>query len=743
MLPKKEEVGKPIALNIKRKQLEAIYTEGDFKVLKKLGYIAYKSSKNKEHKFSKLINILSNENFLLQAMGRISKNKGALTKGPDSDKSTADATSLKFIKQISEKISNGSYNFKPARRIYMEKSGKKPVSDEIAKKLKQLHIENRATPMAIKALGARPLGLPSFRDKVVQAAILMILEAIFEPLFTQENSNFGFRPKLGCHDALAQLKLKAKSMTFAIEGDIKGAFDNVNHNKLIEILREKIDDEIFLKLILNGLTCGVIHLGMGMDTPVGTAQGSICSPILYNIYFHKFDQYINTTIKEKINQKNISENRKDKPLSRLYNYYSKKKSLQKKKYYYQSDLLKQNYFTFGPNSLEYKITRKRYEVEKSIYMELDRLQRQQMAIARSRQTLRFYYIRYADDWVFLINSDINYITELRTEFSQWISDKLYLTLNLEKSKITPISKGEHIRFLGFQLVYARRKRTVTVNKFTHTRTSITNRREKTRTPVLNPDFRGIFKQKSTNPTLIADWDRDRIIPRLENAGFIKRVKDSYQGKRKTEWTVLATPEIIEKYNYVIRGYLTYYSPIIDYPSSLHFLHYLFTYSCAHTLANKLNCSLSDIFKKFGKNITVKYQVNIKKKDKQGLETETKKDSSVSLITWDDAHNIMSERITDFRKKAKEKASLTPEGLINRTVDELCSVKVNWRTKYKLTQECPICGSDGPIEYHHVRHVRIGKTEGFLQVLNNWIGNKFHVARNATRKSTKENIIALA
>ena len=77
MLPKKEEVGKPIALNIKRKQLEAIYTEGDFKVLKKLGYIAYKSSKNKEHKFSKLINILSNENFLLQAMGRISKNKGA------------------------------------------------------------------------------------------------------------------------------------------------------------------------------------------------------------------------------------------------------------------------------------------------------------------------------------------------------------------------------------------------------------------------------------------------------------------------------------------------------------------------------------------------------------------------------------------------------------------------------------------------------------------------------------------
>ena len=77
-------------------------------------------------------------------------------------------------------------------------------------------------------------------------------------------------------------------MTYAIEGDIKGAFDTVNHNKLIEILRKKINDEQFLALIKNGLTCGIVHLDIGMDTTIGTAQGSICSPMLYNIYLYQF-----------------------------------------------------------------------------------------------------------------------------------------------------------------------------------------------------------------------------------------------------------------------------------------------------------------------------------------------------------------------------------------------------------------------------------------------------------------------
>ena len=110
------------------------------------------------------------------------------------------------------------------------------------------------------------------------------------------------------------------------------------------------------------------------------------------------------------------------------------------------------------------------------------------------------------------------------------------------------------------------------------------------------------------------------------------------GKRKVEWTVLALPEALwaEKYNYVIRGYLTYYAPVVDYPLGLQYLHYLFTYSCAHTLANQLNCRISDIFKKFGKkNITIKYKTKTEVKDKLGNISNEEKENQISLISWDE------------------------------------------------------------------------------------------------------------
>jgi hypothetical protein len=174
--------------------------------------------------------------------------------------------------------------------------------------------------------------------------------------------------------------------------------------------------------------------------------------------------------------------------------------------------------------------------------------------------------------------------------------------------------------------------------------------------------------------------------------------------------VLAVPEIIERYNYIIRGYLNFYAPIISYSNDLSQLHYLLKYSCLHTLAQKLNLTLHGVMKKFGKNITINWEI-ITKNNKS-----PKKNMTTSLITWQQSQLIIQESISNFRNKIKNKLPLTPENLIQKSVDEISNVKINWRTAFKLSQHCCICGSEGKINYHHVKHIKKGKVTGFLQVM---------------------------
>jgi retron-type reverse transcriptase len=698
-------------INQVRKEIRIKLERSIFKNIKTITAINIKSINNPDATFEDLMKLVSDKGIILQAIGTVSKNKGALTVGPPEEPITCDGTSMDLVNELSNELKTGNFKFKPIRRIYIEKSSKDPFTTEKNKELKNIYEKGKVLNEDIKKLGIRPLGVSSFPDKVVQEILRMILNAIYEPEFQRMNLNFGFRPGLGCCDAVLEIQNKAKQMDYAIEGDIKGAFDNVDHDILISILKRKIKDDKFISLIKGGLKCGIIYLNFKQSSDLGTTQGSVVSPILYNIYFNEFDKFINNEFKKKINNINILENRKDRPINKLYNILSKRKS----KLGLKQILIDTAAIIKNPNSSKEEIIKanelKKEKLKK--YNEIDKEQKKVPAFALSRQTIRFMYCRYADDWVLFTNANLEKVVEWKELFAKWIKENLNLTLSLEKTKITDLRKGEYVKFLGFQLSRpAKRKSTniVKVGLMKKTRTDPLYR-QYSKEKVQDPETKLIYKTRSANPTLNISWDRKRILERMETNGFIEKHHNTYRGRSKLPWTILKEPEIIQRFNYIIRGYINYYTPVMTHSTDILFLYYLLKFSAAHTIAQKRNISLRDVFKKFGKDLKVNYEIITTNKK---LNKETKIKKQTNLLTWKQIVNIIEYTLKSTRIKQNKKKAIT---LIGTPIDKITNVKINWRTAYKLSTYCPICGSTEKIQYHHVKHIKKGKVAGFLQIMN--------------------------
>lgn len=186
-----------------------------------------KHSNISDYKFERLYRILFNEQMFYQAYQRIASKKGNMT--PGTDGKTVDGMSIERIERLIACLRDETYKPHPAKRVYIpKKNGKK-----------------------------RPLGIPSFEDKLVQEVVRMILEAIYEGYF--DSSSHGFRPRRSCQTALTSIQNTFLGTKWFIEGDIKGFFDNIDHNVLIETLRERINDERFLRLIRKFLNAGYIE----------------------------------------------------------------------------------------------------------------------------------------------------------------------------------------------------------------------------------------------------------------------------------------------------------------------------------------------------------------------------------------------------------------------------------------------------------------------------------------------------
>lgn len=340
------------------------------------------SKKDKRFKFQRLYRNFFNPDFYLYAYSKICSNEGNMTKGTDG--MTIDGFGKKIIYKIIEELKQERFNPASVRRVYIPKKNNQK----------------------------RPLGIPSFKDKLVQEVLKVILEAIYEPVFS--NNSHGFRPNRSCHTALHQIKNQGIGTNWIIEGDIKNYFDTIDHDILLDILKEKIEDGRLIELIKKFLKAGYISEGITYNTITGTPQGGIVSPILANIYLHEFDVYMETLIQKYTKGKKRKTNREHKNI--INKCYHRRKA--------------------GKIEENNKLFKQLRNISSVDVMDPD--------------FVRVKYIRYADDFVVLIIGSKELAKEIRNEINIFLKEKLRLELNLEKTVITNILKNK-VRFLGYEI----------------------------------------------------------------------------------------------------------------------------------------------------------------------------------------------------------------------------------------------------------------------------------------------------
>lgn len=583
-----------------------------------LDNIRLRSERDKKSKFRDLYSLLKRDDMLYAALTKLRSNKGTST--PGIDKRTIESLGRRDLEVLKQRIINGTFKWKPVAKILIPKPGKNTK---------------------------KPLGIRSFEDRLLQEMIRRILEQIYEPIFTEvhQNVNFGFRKGKGCHHAIDKIVTQAKGMDWCVEGDIKGAYDNVNHKKLIGFLREKIEDDRFLKLIKDGLECGAIQNGKFFHSVIGTPQGGIASPILFNIYMSKLDEYVMNTLVEEVELKNMIESRRLGPICKSYERVdSRFKYLNKKK---RNKGLSQE------------------EEKERRHKEILRLQLPYTD--KKRNFVRIVYVRYADDWVLFTNGSKNFTIELRYKIQTFLKERLELELSLEKTKITDVGI-DYVYFLGYSFCTFK-------NAIKRTRVESTQ-----------------SLKRSTGVNLTPGIDKKRLETRFLSNSFAKKDGTrSLLGCRKGMWSVLQDFEIIQKYNAIIIGLANYYVLVRD-ASQISYYVYLLTYSCAHTLANKHNLTLSKVFTKFGK----KFQAT-GPTDRNGK----KKIYELKSVT-DITEFIKSRKVLTKKRLAQDAESLTTKDEYNYgnggeyndssfALDPFRPI-VNWRTVYRMSSHCQICGS---------------------------------------------------
>ena len=328
--------------------------------------------------------LLYNRKLYLRAYGRLYSNQGAMTRGTTAE--TVDGMSLAKIDRIIDALRYERFRWTPVRRVNLPKPNG----------------------------GTRPLGIPTWTDKLLQEVIRMILEAYYEPQFSDHSH--GFRPDRGCHTALSEVVTHWTSVRWFVEGDIKGCFDNIDHEVMLSVLGEKLHDNRFLRLLKYLLKAGYMEDWKHGRTLSGTPQGGVISPILANIYLDRLDKYVETML--------IPAHTRG--TARKYN--RQWVNLQRRAGYYRKA---------GNHAMAMALRKEFQQLPSRDPYDSD--------------YRRLRYVRYADDFVLGFIGPKAEAEQLKESLETFLRDTLKLELSKEKTLITHAT-SQAARFLGYELV---------------------------------------------------------------------------------------------------------------------------------------------------------------------------------------------------------------------------------------------------------------------------------------------------
>lgn len=584
-------------------------------------------SKDSSYKFERLYRLLFNEELFYVAYQKIASNGGSTTKG--SDGRSIDGMSLARIETLIASLKDESYQPHPSRRVHIPKKNGK----------------------------TRPLGIPAFEDKLVQEVVRMILEAIYEGHF--ETTSHGFRPKRSCHTALLHIQKTFNGAKWFIEGDIKGFFDNIDHDVLVGILRERISDDRFIRLIRKFLKAGYVEDWTFHNTYSGMPQGGIVSPILANIYLDKLDKYV----KEYIRHFDMGTKRRPgKESNNLAN--ERKRTVRKLKKVKD-----------GTEKAALVARLKAIEQERAAFPNGDEM---------DESYRRLKYIRYADDFILGVIGSKEEAQRIKEDIKSFLSASLALELSEEKTLIT--HTGKSAKFLGYE---------ITVTRDNHQRR----------------DVRGCLRRtygKRVRLNVSMATLRDKLLEYGAMEIKLRNGKEIWKPKCRSGLIFNDDLEILDRYNRETVGFCNYYL-IANNCVVLHNFRYIMEYSMYKTFAGKYRSTVRKINKKYRYNklFTVKYEQKGAIKSRTFYKTSFKRRTTAFNGSCDiepySIADVSRTNLTDRLKAEKCELCGATGKLIMHHVRNLKDLKgkESWERlmsarKRKTIALCPSC--------HRLRHL---------------------------------------
>lgn len=365
--------------------------------LRELEHLGSLAAAEPGKRFGKLYRLVCHRGLLRHAGERVRQNTGGRTAGIDGQ--TRRHIDDGMLDRLAEELAHNQYHPQAVRRVYIPKGRS----------------------------GRRALGMPVIRDRIVQAAVAQVLEALYEPLFRK--CSYGFRPRRNTIQALRHVAQAYRAgATWVIEGDLVKCFDAIPHGVILQTLRKRIKDERFIDLVRQMLAAGVMEEGHFLPTYSGTPQGGLASPILSNVVLHEFDSWLEEHWQA--NPPPLTAQQQHARANREYVRQKRNLVRWRAQLHGRIPLGRQT-----PTGLQAKIKQALAA-------------RKRVPSVTPRRIIS--YCRYADDYVVVLCQHTKTEAQhLKAVMAQWLQEHLGLTQHPEKTHLT--HWDDRFRFLGYDL----------------------------------------------------------------------------------------------------------------------------------------------------------------------------------------------------------------------------------------------------------------------------------------------------